>query len=507
MLLFIITGLMATSCNNWLELKPEDGLIGEDYWKTKEQLDAGVIGCYASLLGGSSLPLAKYLFVWGELRGDMVRPSSDPSSDDEFSSLNEAKKNEVNMIRTDILSDNTLVNWEAVYRTINLCNLVIKNAPDVQANDKTLTTDALNAYLAEAYGLRGLMYFYLLRTFGEVPLLVDPTSSDADIKPIAKSTQQEVYSQIISDLKFASEHALPVYNTLAEEKGRINKYTAYTILADAYLWMEDYQNCIDACNLVIASGKYQIFPAGTQSYNWYNSVFYNGNSVEGIFEFQFYSGKLNPFWEMFGSTSKELIAADWVTEGGLYGIKPADALYTNDIRTISLQEGNGTISKYVGSRTESSSFAHYFVYRYADVLLMKAEALTWLEPGNVTNGGQAIALVNDIRTKRGALSSVDGNVIEVPAAASAEAITDYILTERAREFAFEGKRWYDVLRCAKRNNYQYEHILIDMVSANALPSKQQMVIAKYKDHRSHYLPVYYYELQTNKALVQNPFYQ
>lgn len=506
-LIMLVVVLTASSCSKWLDLKPEDGLIGEDYWQTKEQLEAGVIGCYASMLGGSKVPLAKYLFLWGELRGDMVRPSADPSSDEEFSSLSDIKRDEVNIMRSDILSDNSIVNWEAVYRTINLCNLVIENGPQVIESDKTLSNEVLNAYLAEAHGLRGLMYFYLLRTFGEVPLKLEPTSSDDDIKQLAKSDQQEVYTQILSDLNFAAQHALSTYPKLAEEKGRINKYTAYTILADAYLWMEDYKNAIEACNQVIASAKYQIFPAGTLSYNWYNSVFLNGNSVEGIFELQFYAGKQNPFWDMFGSTGKELVAADWVTEGDLYGIKPSDALYSDDLRSVSVQEGNGTINKYVGMRTSSTSFNHFIFYRYADVLLMKAEALTWLEPGNVANGEEALAIVNNLRLKRGALPSVAGEVIETPAASSSEAITDYILRERAREFAFEGKRWFDVLRNAKRNNYQYEQILIDMVSSSAIPSKQQMIIAKYLDHRSHYLPIYFYEIQTNKALVQNSFYQ
>jgi hypothetical protein len=87
------------------------------------------------------------------------------------------------------------------------------------------------------------------------------------------------------------------------------------------------------------------------------------------------------------------------------------------------------------------------------------------------------------------------------------AIGDYILAERAREFAFEGKRWFDLLRNARRNNYQRLDLLLDVV-ANTVPAdRQQSAIAKFRDKNAHYLPILSYELTTNKSLVQNPFYR
>lgn len=506
--LIVLLSILGTSCSKWLDLKPEDGLIRDDYWKTKEQLKASVMGCYASLLGGSSIPLAKYLFVWGELRGDMVAPGVELASDEDAALLGSLRRDELDIIRTQISSDNLFTNWEAVYRTINFCNTVIRFAPQVSENDKTLTDATLKAYLSEAYALRGLMYFYLLRTFGEVPLMVTPTSSDFEIVPIAKSSQEDVHKLIVSDLKYAAENGSVTYGNMMEDRGRITQATAYTILADAYLWVEDYQNCIDACEKVKASGKYQLFPAGTQQVDWFRNVFVNGNSVEGIFEFQFDNQKANPFWEMFGTGAKEFRAADWVASGGLFGTDIVDK-DNQDIRGngTSMMESNSYINKFTGSRTSSTSFSHWFVYRYSDVLLMQAEALTWLAPGDADNGTKAIALVNQVRIARNALPAVNDNVIEQPDPALTENISEFIFNERAREFAFEGKRWYDILRNAKRGDYANEKLLLDIVSASAEPSKQQTVINKYKDRRSHYLPIYSYELQTNKALVQNPFYQ
>lgn len=505
--LIVLITILGTSCKKWLDLQPQDGLIRQEYWQTKEQLDAAVMGCYASLLGGSAEPLAKYLFIWGELRGDMVVPGLDLATEDDEASLNSNMRDQLDIIRTQTNATNKFVNWEALYKTINYCNTVIKFAPEVLAKDKTLTQLSLDAYLAEAHALRGLMYFYLLRSFGEVPLKLEPTYNDSQVAALAKKSQAEVYQQIISDLTFGAVHGQVTFGNMAEDRGRMTKFTAYTALADAYLWNEEYQKCIDACNKVIESGKYILLPAGTPQSDFYNNVYLNGNSVENIFEFQFDNQKLNPFMSMF-FLNAEFKSAEWIAEGRLFGTDRVD--FTNvDVRGngTSMFEADASIVKFTRQRSLLNSYTHWFVYRFPDVLLMKAEALTWVSPGNTSNGTEAIALVNRIRNSRHALNYVDGKTIDVPDPANTELLSQYIFEERSREFAFEGKRWYDILRNAKRNNYANEKLLLDIVSASAQPSKQQTVINKYKDHRSHYFPIYAYELQTNKGLVQNPFYQ
>jgi starch-binding outer membrane protein, SusD/RagB family len=515
LLAVILTTGITTSCNKYLDLKPQDGLIRQDYWKTKEQLDASVAGCYASLIsgtievkGGTNIyPLAKYLFIWGELRGDMVQASYDPAVSGQSSTgISTLQRDELDMLHDDLVSTNTLSNWAALYKTINYCNTVIKFAPDVIKYDNTLTAPVLNAYLGEVRALRALMYFYLVRTFGDVPLKLEPTVSDTDLQPIAKSSQQEVYKQIVADLLFAAQNVVPTYGNQADDKGRITKYTAYTILADVYLWLEDYQGCISACDAVIQSNMYQLLPAGIQPNDFLSNVYNNGNSVESIFEFQYNAQALNPFYNMFGPF-REFVAADGIVAGNLYGIDLNDP-NNKDIRGsgVSYLESNGEIHKYTATST-TTSYNHWMVYRYSDVLLMKAEALAWVSPGNVTNGNQAITLVHQIRTNRHALAAINSVSVTDPDPSSALDVSNYVFNERAREFAFEGKRWFDILRNAKRNNYANPNILLDIVAASALPSKQQTIINKYRDYRSHYLPIYSYELQTNKALVQNSFYQ
>jgi starch-binding outer membrane protein, SusD/RagB family len=488
-LLIIITS--ASSCKKYLDLKPEDGIIRQNFWKTKEQVQAAVNGCYASLLGGGSdRPIPEYFFLWGELRADLLTPSTGVSNE------------ELDVINTNILETNSLTNWRAIYRTINYCNTVIDFAPEVLKNDQTFTQQELDASLAEVKAIRALLYFYLVRSFRDVPLVLQSTSSDDQLQQLPKSTGAEVLQQIVKDLSEAEAAAPLTYNNTAFDKGKITRYTVNAIQADVYLWMEKYAEAIAACDKIINSGKFGLVAGNSV---WFTTVFAAGNSNEGIFEIQFDRQKLNSFYAMF-RVRPRFIASSVVTDpdNGLYKFDILDDT-KKDIRGdgAAARFGDGLIWKYIGIdenslRVQEESFAHWIVYRYADILLMKAEALA------LTGKGQeALDLVDRIRQRGRALAQSAQNVDP----SNAEAVCDYILEERAREFAFEGKRWYDMLRHAKRNNYQRLDILLNMVSRTVPGNLQQSAIAKFKDFNSHYFPIYQYELQTDKNLVQNPFYK
>lgn len=486
-LLMIVTS--AGSCKKYLDLKPEDGIIRQNFWKTKEQVQAAVNGCYASLLGPGT-PIPEYLFMWGELRADMLAPSTGVTSQ------------ELDVMNVNILETNAITNWRAIYATINYCNTVIDFAPEVLKNDQTFTQQQLDASLAEAKTLRALMYFYLVRSFRDVPLVLKSTSSDDQLVQLAKSPGADVLQQIVKDLNEAETSAPLTYNNPAFDKGRITRYTVNALQADVYLWMEKYQEAITACDKIINSGKFGLI-AGNSS--WFSILFANGNSNEGIFEIQFDREKLNSFYPMF-RTRPRYLASSVVTDPdlGIYKADPVDPTL-KDIRGdgAAARFGDGLIWKYIGTddntlRAQEESYAHWFVYRYADVLLMKAEALALTGKGQ-----QALDLVDRIRQRAHALPQSAQNVDP----SNADAVCDYILEERAREFAFEGKRWYDLLRHAKRKNYSRLDILLDMVSKTVPGNLQQSAIAKYKDPNSHYFPIYQYELQTDKNLVQNPFYK
>lgn len=488
----ILVALSIASCNKYLDLQPQDGIIRQNFWKTKEQLQAAVVGCYASLLGPpsgvSDRPLAEYLFLWGELRADMLSATTGTTND------------ELDIMNVNILSNNSITNWRSVYRTINYCNTVIDFAPQVLQNDQTLTQQQLDAYLAEAKTLRALMYFYLVRSFGDVPLKLKATSSDVELEQLPKNTSVEVLNQIVKDLTEAEPNAVLTYGNQAADKGRVTRYTVNALQADVYLWMEKYEDCVTACNKVINSGRFGLIAGNA---NWFNSLYVTGNSNESIFEFQFDRQKLNSFYGMF-LTSRRRFMASTIVMDEMYTVDFTDDL-NKDIRGdgAAVRSTDGAIWKYVAidnnsQRAQEESYAHWIVYRYADVLLMKAEALAQLDRGQ-----EALDIVYRIRERAHALAQTD----KAPDPSDIDAVADFILEERAREFAYEGKRWYDVLRNAKRNNYERLSILLDMVSVSVPADRQQSAIAKYRDKNSHYFPIFDYEIQTDKNLVQNPFYK
>jgi len=523
----IISILLLNSCSDWLNLKPEDGVIREEYWKTKEQVNSYVIGCYSSLLNG---PVEK-MFLWGELRADMVENGIFP-----INSYTEVKDGEIS-------ASNSIVNWASIYTTINNCNILLKYASTVQAVDGTFTDKQLKQYEAEALTLRAMMYFYLVRSFRDVPLVLEASVSDDQKFSIPKTEGNVILDTLVNDLKIAAANAPIAYNTNAENKNRITSWTAKTLLADIYLWQEKYDKCNELCNEVIGSGKFNLIPverkkiyildaAGTNfdsvyvanesdADNMFVKTYVNGNSMESIFEIPFTTLKNNPFYFMLGPTSNSLKPKLDIVDGQIF----PGALYTvqsdaTDIRGSGCSYRVGVVWKYVGTsrtglpRASTEYTTPWIVYKYSDVLLMNAEALNQM--GQMISDSttsqnlysKSIDNMNLVRNARNAVNTyeyrfthgkVDGKILE-----------QCILDERAREFSYEGKRWYDVLRYAKRNNYEVYNFkyLRNLAINSASPQKQESLIANYSDtkHNSVYWPIYISELEANKQLIQNEFY-
>jgi hypothetical protein len=479
--IFLAVIAMSTcSCKKYLDEHPQNGITADNFWQTKEQLQSAVIGCYSALITNAS----QDLFVWGEIRADFIKPGVGISND------------ELNIINTTILPTNGVVKWAPMYTVINLCNTVIDYGPGVLSKDNTLTQAALNSYLGEVYALRALMYFYLVRSFGDVPLKIKSTATDDDLSP-----QKDILKQIVADLTIAETDATVSYGVNAFDKGRITKFTVNAIQADVYLWMDDFANCITACDKVINSGKYGLVAGDA---NWFSKLFVNGNSSEGIFELQFDSQALNPYFNLFSPTVKTHYLADPTIIDNFYTVDNVNPLNA-DIRglDVAIHASDQIIYKFIALspnslRTVDISYAHWIMYRYADILLMKAEACAY------SNRGQdALDLINVIRTRANALPTS----AQSPANNDVQGITTYILAERAREFAFEGKRWYDLLRIAKRNNFARIDVLITAAIESVPALYSQSALSKLRDPNSLYFPVPLGDIQTDPNLVQNPFYK
>jgi hypothetical protein len=186
----------------------------------------------------------------------------------------------------------------------------------------------------------------------------------------------------------------------------------------------------------------------------------------------------------------------------MFGFKYSVEIIRGEDSSIKkISEDDFIIWKYVGqapdgqserSGAEQSS-CNWIVYRLADVLLMKAEALSQLQRFQEAN-----LILLKVRERAG-LSAIN-------IANSVSAYEDAILDERAHELAYEGKRWFDLLRMGRRNNYARKDKLIEILVSN-VPSTQKRILAvKLTNPLGWYLPVFEGELERNRNLVQNPFY-
>lgn len=478
--LLLLLGLtMQFSCKDYLDLIPPGGLVREEFWKTKEDVEAVLMGAYQAFAN-----MDNALFTYGEARGDMVAADYNLGS-------------ERSLMESNIYPDNWLNNWENFYRVINYCNDVIKNAPEVQKIDNTFTDFQLKGLMAEAYYLRSLSYFYLVRIYKDVPLVLQPSENDnVDFYP-TQTSGEEILQVMMNDLNANREYATDGYKTLEEIKGRATKAAYDALMADIALWNFDYEACIGYCDRIIANKEIVLMPSA----RWFE-LYYPGNSLEGIFEFQFedkYSQK-NHTYGITNRFAHNYIPSQHAIE--LFARKfNGDKTRGEDVSIAKLTEDSYLIWKFAGSapdgKTERSGIdqnsCNWIVYRLADVYLMKAEALSQLN-----RYVEAASMLNVIRERAGAGALSIGN--------SAADYEDAIMEERALELAYEGKRWFDLLRMGRRNNYSRKDKLVEILVSNVPSTQKRILAAKLTNPLGWYLPVYKGEIERNKNLVQNPYY-
>jgi len=473
---------MQISCNKWLESLPPNGLIREEFWKSKEDVEAVLMAAYELFAS-----MDRTLFLQGELRGDLL-----------FGGSNQPSR-ERSIAENNIYPDNNYCDWTPYYKIINHCNEVIKNAPLVQGIDNTFTDFRKQSLMAEAYFIRSLAYFYLVRIYNEVPLVLEPSETDNSDFYIPKSTESEVLNKVVIDLKQYREFAPSGgFSTIIENKGRASKPAFDALLADIALWRFEYDEVLEHVEKIENSGEIELMKGG----EWFQ-IFNPGNSIEGIFEFQF-DGNLNQRNGTFGLTqrfSNLYFPSQKATE--MFGKENANELVRGENASIAkIGEDDFIIWKYVGQFPDGQSFrsgndqysCNWIVYRYADVLLMKAEALS--QTGRYA---EALAILNKIRER--------ANLQPKNIVFNAAAFEDAIMEERALEFAYEGKRWFDLLRLGRRNNFSRKNKLIEVIISN-VPSNQKRILAvKLTNPLGWYLPIYESEIERNKNLNQNQYYE
>ncbi|MDR2804972.1 MAG: RagB/SusD family nutrient uptake outer membrane protein [Dysgonamonadaceae bacterium] len=494
--------LLISGCNEWLDILPKNEQVTADYWKAKEDVEAMLASGYYYMCATTP-----QLIEWGELRGASI--------------LDSRTLENMKIQNFQLTASSSLCKWNVFYQVINMANSVIKYAPAVQAIDETYSEAAMKSHQTEAYFMRALMYFYLVRNFKEVPLVIEPYVDDSAPYKIAKSTEETIIAQIKADIKTAldSNAAKEFYDDdawIGANKGRVSKWAFYALMADVCLWSEDYDNSIIYADLLINATAtwrpvFMLIPE-----QWF-TIFYPGNSNESIFEFNWDNAT---YGTTKGSPSNYFTVAtdaqyqyspamierleaetrEVIQEGktpirtlwGAYAI-PAEG---SEIHCIWKYQGQG-IGMLTAART--SSDANYIIYRMADVMLMKAEALIWK---GQSSWPEALEIMNKIRN-RSYLNDLDVSLEETDELAMLEVL----LNERDIELAGEGKRWYDLLRFGKSRNYKYKSKFIEMITDNNSSANDTWLRSVLKNEYAWYLPISQSEIEVNDLLVQNSYYQ
>ena len=498
--------ISVTACNDWLDIRPENQTVLEDYWQSESQATQVLSSCYRGLITDACIDR---MIVWGELRSDNITVGSGVSSD-------LAKILNVNITPTNAYAD-----WGAFYSVINYCNTFLHFAPGVLDRDQNFTPSKLRTLEAEAKTLRALSYFYLVRAFKEVPLVTQPSISDDQNYSVGKNTEREVLDTIIADLKFAQKYARADYGKGAYNKGRITLSAVNALLADVYLWDQQYANCIEACDLVLNSKSYSLIPGEKVL----NEVFFTGNSTESIFELQFdktvqYNTMVDNYYGHEGNKSGALSFPLFLTRSGNFSpfnfavstVKESekDIREYNSCSTVKNGYGNYDIYKYALSQNienadgtyspkyrSAGTTVNWILYRLSDIMLLKAEALVQ-QNNSFENRKQAMELVN-VTYKR---SNVTADSLLIGDYNDQSSMEKLVLRERQRELLFEGKRWFDLMRYVRRK--QDATVILSYIapklSGNTMSSNKLSVM------NALYMPISKYQIEINPNLFQNPFY-
>lgn len=251
---FITLG--TTSCDDFLTIYPSNEITEEQFWEDRTDLESGIRGCWKQFI---SQDIMERMIVWGECRSD------------NFDLMTESWDDMKDLMNANLLETNGLFNWSAFYKTINFCNKVLQYGPLVVERDKSFTSEDWKPVEAEMKALRALNYFYLVRTFREIPFEFNPIGSEHDVKEHSgrQFMAEVVLDSIINDVEAVKDNGMRQYTNELDNKGRFTRESIYTLLADMYLWraaknaspdsvakygsksQDDYQKVIEYCDAVL----------------------------------------------------------------------------------------------------------------------------------------------------------------------------------------------------------------------------------------------------------------
>lgn len=537
------------SCSDFLEIEPLNDIVLDKFWNEENDVENIVAGCYS---GMQNRILIERMIVWGELRSDHLIGGTGVQDN----------INIQNILKENITANNVYTSWGEFYDIINRCNTVLHYSPLVAERDPNYTETELMATRAEVSAIRDLCYFYLIRTFRDVPYSTQPFLDELQQMAMPATKFDAVLDSLITDLENVKSYAVKTYpvSKTNYQCGRITQDAIHAMLAEMYLWKKDYANSVKYADMVIDSktqryqneidnigsnsSAYKMFEDYPLIYDSYTSGNYYGNAYKSIFG----SGASR-------ESILELIFADDNTRlanhglSFLYGnqktmpgiVKPADFI-TTDVSDASykvyrdkydtryyenlykMSASQYGVAKYVCktgmvtvSSTEISAMSQYpsypeeychanwILYRLTDVMLLKAEALVQMVEGDAKSevNDSLLRAAYDIVSVINKRSNCATTYTPITYAnySTKSQMENLVFEERARELMFEGKRWYDLVRRSLRDgNTSY---LVQQVTRKG-SDNASVVQAKLAKMDAIFWPYNLDELKVNPYLVQNP---
>jgi hypothetical protein len=482
---FVLILLLSAGCKKYLDKVPLDTINSSNFFKDSTDAINAINAAYQPL----QRPKLYNLRMWTSdiFAGNSVVGAG--GGTDGIETVQEAN------FTTDPSNQGVLDLYRGPYPGILYCNEVIQNVPGIK-----MDTTLRNRIVGEAKFLRANYYFILVRYFGDVPLITVPQTPEDNLYP-ARTPKDKVYAQIIQDLKDAIILLPPRESYSGADVGRASKGAAVGTLAKVYLTLGEYAKVVPLCQEVTSLG-YRLDANYADNFDPAKK-----NGPESLFEVQYSGNTTYGFFDDLNQaswTSTFMGPRNTTFVGGAYGWNQptqefVDSYEPGDKRkdlTILYQgcpdfNGNKYLSSYSTtgynvrkflvptsvSPQYNTSNEDFPVLRYADVLLMQAEAMN--ELGQTTAAEAPLNLVRE----RAGLPDIHGQ--------SQSDMRNTILHERRMELAFEGDRWFDLIRV---NQGQYGLDFLHSIGKTNATTKNLL------------MPIPQVEIDANKNLTQNPGY-
>ena len=430
-----------TQCADQLDLEPIAQESSVTAFDTPSKMESALIGAY-DVFGGGNEASANEYYAWDYLNFQDMR------ADNAYAGGDGADLFAVDLLQIEPLNPRLEWHWRSLYSAIGRANNVIEKAPLVE--DEAYQAGRMNEIIGEALFLRAYHYYHLVTMWSGVPMVLETAKSiDVNDLSVPRATSEAVYAQILADLDLAISYLPDTYGTNPETRIRATSGAANALAAKASLQKPtpDPQAALNYLTALENSG------ANYQLLDNYDHLFdgeheYNAESILEVPYIDAIAGSIRPQlllppsrtndgWRKFITPSHDLIDL-FQAEGD--NVRLSSSVLFESVGWIDEYWGNAensTIPFVFKWRTAGgwASENNNMLLRYADMILLKAEALN-----NLGRTGEAAAEVNRVRSR---VSLPDLTVAET---ASQEAMQQAILKERRLELAFEGERWNDLVR-------------------------------------------------------------